>query len=598
MNSTFKTILLLCLLFIKNSIYSQSWTDFPQKHLYNGVEVKLNHDNSFLLQFKPSTSKKELLTLFQSLNVPFEIELIDTSWHILTLRTQNDSHYGMYGMVKYSAKQQILSSLNASNLFTHVQFSHSISKRKMPNDPNLFKQYQPDLLKLYNVWENTVGGIDKNGDTVVVAIIDDGIDTSHVDLKNNLFRNWNEIPYNGIDDDGNGYVDDYQGWNGVENNPVVFTPASLVDGHGTLVSGVLGAEGNNGIGVCGVNWKTKILPLVYYPSTVQGDAEQGIIHSMIYACKMKKLYQTSNKTKGANIIVVNMSLGADDAFPEDYPIWCSLYDSLGAVGIVAVASATNRDVKVGMKGEAGTRGDIPTLCGSKYLITVNSSDITDQHSSSGFSNSYVDIAAPGENAYSTFPTVKQPTNPYKTESGTSFASPLVAGAFSLIQTSSCKVFLKLAETNFDSAMSLYRLWMLNGAYKSGAFSNLNVAGGRLDVLGMWQQMDSWCWKHDNLYTSVKKLDAQNSVFRIFPNPSSGNFTISFKNLGGDVKISLLNLLGQCVYFDEFNGDFAQNVGKQGDFTKVLKINQTFSAGTYWVKCEANGRVYIEKIIIQ
>jgi len=592
--TVFFVLFVYCTCFVK----AQTWNNFPQKYKKDGISVSLNHDNSFILQYSTKATKSQLLKSFQDLNVPFEVELIDTTWRILSLHTQNDTHYGTFGTIVLPNKNIIFNQLNASGLFNHVQYSHPIQKRKIPNDPNLFKQYQPDLLKLYNVWENTVGGTNKYGDTIVVAIIDDGYDTAHVDLKDNLFHNWNEIANNGIDDDNNGYVDDEHGWNGVENNPYVYTPSSLVDGHGTLVAGVFGAKGNNGIGVAGVNWTTKILPLVYYPSTVSGDAEQGIIQSMIYAYKMKKLYRSSNKTKGANIVAVNMSLGADNAFPEDYPIWCSLYDSLGAVGIISISSVTNRNVKVGMKGDTMAFGDIPTLCGSKYLFSVNSSDNLDQHTSSGYSNKYVDLAAPGENAFSTYPTSKLPANPYKLESGTSFASPLVTGAISLIHASACKVFLDLSETNFDSAFGLYKSWLLNGVDKSDEFKNLNVSGGRLNVLTMWQQMDSWCWRHDKNYTKVNNFGSNNASFTIFPNPTNENFNILFSENESNGRISIVNMLGEIVFFKDFEG--------QGPSCSFVKVGNSYlypvvfnhSSGTYFVKHEKNGVLSVKKLIIQ
>lgn len=577
---------------------AQTWNNFPQKYKKDGITVSLNHDNTFILQYTSTATKSQLLKSFQDLHVPFEIELIDTSWRILSLHTQNDTHYGTFGNIVLPNKNIVFDQLNTSGLFEHVQYSHPIQKRKVPNDPNLFKQYQPDLLKLYNVWENTVGGTNRYGDTIVVAIIDDGYDTAHVDLKDNLFHNWNEIPNNGIDEDNNGYIDDAHGWNGVENNPYVFTKASVVDGHGTMVSGVFGAKGNNGKGVAGVNWNTKIMPLVYYPSTAQGDAEQGIIQSMIYAYKMKKLYRSSNKAKGANIVAVNMSLGSDNAFPEDYPIWCSLYDSLGSVGIISISSATNRNVKVGMKGDTMAFGDIPTLCASKYLFSVNSSDNLDQHTSSGYSSKYVDLAAPGDNAFSTYPTSKLPANPYKLESGTSFASPLVAGAISLIHASACKVFIDLTEANFDSAFGLYRSWLLNGVDKSDEFKNLTVSGGRLNVLTMWQQMDSWCWRNDKAYTSVKKVQGTNTFLRIYPNPSNGKFNIVLNENEAQGRIIITNVLGEEVFLKDFEGQnaFQPNFKVGNSLIYVVSIDQ--SPGTYFVKHEKNGLLSVKKLIIQ
>jgi hypothetical protein len=592
--------LIFFLLFVSSTCFAQAqtWNNFPQKYKKDGISVSLNHDNTYILQYNAAATKSQLLNSFQDLHVPFEIELIDTTWRILSLHTQNDTHYGTFGAIVLPSKNKVFEQLNVSGLFDHVQYSHPVQKRKVPNDPNLFKQYQPELLKLYNVWENTVGGINRYGDTIVVAIIDDGYDTAHVDLKDNLFHNWNEIPNNGIDDDKNGYVDDAHGWNGVENNPYVFTPASVVDGHGTMVSGVFGAKGNNGKGVAGVNWTTKIMPLVYYPSTSQGDAEQGIIQSMIYAYKMKKLYRSSNKTKGANIVAINMSLGSDNAFPEDYPIWCSLYDSLGSVGIISISSATNRNVKVGMKGDTMAFGDIPTLCASKYLFSVNSSDNLDQHTSSGYSSKYVDLAAPGDNAFSTYPTSKLPANPYKLESGTSFASPLVAGAISLINASACKVFLDLSETNFDSAFGLYKLWLLNGVDKSDEFKNLNVSGGRLNVLTMWQQMDSWCWRNDKAYTSVKKMYGSNTLFQIYPNPTDGKVNIIFNENESQGRISIINVLGEVVFLKDFEGQVPFcGLVKVGN-SLIYPVSLDHSQGTYFVKYEVNGAISVKKLIVQ
>ena len=166
---------------------AQTWNNFPQKQKKDGISVSLNNNNTFILQYNSNATKSQLLKTFHDLNIPFEIELIDTSWRILSLHTQNDTHYGTFGTIVLPNKNTVFDQLKASGLFDHVQYSHPIQKRKVPNDPNLFKQYQPDLLKLYNVWENTVGGTNRNGDTIVVAIIDDGFDTAHVDLKDNLF---------------------------------------------------------------------------------------------------------------------------------------------------------------------------------------------------------------------------------------------------------------------------------------------------------------------------------------------------------------------------------------------------------------------------
>src|SRR5690606_5975802 len=98
-------------------------------------------------------------------------------------------------------------------------------------------------------WDFTTGGLTANGDTIVVAIIDSGLDYNHEDIAANVWINHSEIPGNGIDDDGNGYVDDVYGWNAYDENGDIWG-----NSHGLQVAGMVGAVGNNGIGITGMNW--------------------------------------------------------------------------------------------------------------------------------------------------------------------------------------------------------------------------------------------------------------------------------------------------------------------------------------------------------
>ena len=138
-----------------------------------------------------------------------------------------------------------------------VQNNHTniVLREAVPNDPYYGLQWAPGKVDLPQAWETfTTGGVTATGDTIVVAVIDGGAFLNHEDL--NFWKNLREIPNNGIDDDGNGYVDDYDGWNAYDH-----TGSIPSNNHGTHVAGIIGAIGNNETGVCGVNWNVKVLPV-------------------------------------------------------------------------------------------------------------------------------------------------------------------------------------------------------------------------------------------------------------------------------------------------------------------------------------------------
>ena len=121
----------------------------------------------------------------------------------------------------------------------------------IPNDPNL--PWGISRISAPQAWDTETGG------DIIIAVIDTGIDYNHVDLKDNLWKNLDEIPGNGIDDDGNGYVDDIIGWNFITWSPNPWDDNS----HGTHVSGTIAAVGNNSKGVVGVNWSARIMALKF-----------------------------------------------------------------------------------------------------------------------------------------------------------------------------------------------------------------------------------------------------------------------------------------------------------------------------------------------
>lgn len=228
-----------------------------------------------------------------------------------------------------------------------IERDEILVQRKVPNDIGYSKQYSLEQIKVNELWDFTTGGLTNNGDTIVIAILEGGCDIFHDDLFDNIWRNKGEIPNDSIDNDGNGYIDDYYGVNIKNKNG-----KHLVMEHGTSVAGIIGAVGNNSIGIAGINWNVKLLPITDIL------AKSRIIEGYNYAYRLRKKYNETNGNDGAYIVCVNFSGGTPKPqFPEDSEKnmqWCEVYDKLGEVGILSVVSTDNdaRDVEI--------EGDMPT----------------------------------------------------------------------------------------------------------------------------------------------------------------------------------------------------------------------------------------------
>lgn len=308
-----------------------------------------------------------------------------------------------------------------------AQFNHLIEMRETtPNDPMFNSQWQwvntgqnggtPDAdVDADLAWDITTGGKTADGRDIVVCVVESA-NRNHQDLQGNLWFNEAEIPNNDIDDDNNGYVDDYNGWNPTTNNDNI--PSAS---HGTTVSGMIGAKGNNGIMVAGINWDVKIMHV-----EVGSLTESSVISSYTYPYVMRKRYNETNGQEGAFVVATNSSWGIDGGDPNDSPLWCAFYDSLGSVGILSCGSTTNNNDNVDIV------GDLPTGCESEFLVSVTATNRNDVRTFSGYGLKTVDVGAPGESVTS-LSTNGTTTN----ASGTSFASPLTAGIIGLLYSAPC-----------------------------------------------------------------------------------------------------------------------------------------------------------------
>lgn len=297
------------------------------------------------------------------------------------------------------------------------------TKAVMPNDP-VASQWAYEHIGLYKAWDHAIGASE-----VVVAVIDNGVDFLHPDLEANAWKNVDEVPNNDLDDDNNGYTDDVWGWNFVDNNG---DPRPNVDNlsatdredatfnHGTLVAGLIGATGNNGLDGVGVNWHVKIMSIKILDNDGEGD---------IVPLSPAILYAVDNGAKVINISAVGFENGDRDDISQAIKY---AYEK----GVVVVAAAGNGNTFLNETPLYPICADL----GSVEQMVLGVSAIGFDHRLTLFSNTgsdCVDITAPGIDVTSTVRF--SPTNGLTQRygggwSGTSFAAPLVSGAAALIKS--------------------------------------------------------------------------------------------------------------------------------------------------------------------
>lgn len=286
--------------------------------------------------------------------------------------------------------------------------SASDQENYLANIPN--DTYFNDLWGMHNTGQNGgTPGVDINAPEawrditgskdIIIAVIDSGVDYTHPDLAGNMWVNSHEIPDNGIDDDGNGYVDDYHGYS---FDPLRPDPMAT-DLHGTHCAGTIGAVGDNGLGVCGVNWHTSIMPLNTYNVTVEGHYTSSLIAAYLYADMMGARI-TSNSYGGA-------------------PYSQAWSDIINSTHFLMVCAAMNEG------SDNDKRPVYPADYQNPNIISVGSIDSNNYKSwFSNYGKTSVDLMAPGGDIYST----SWGYEPYSWLSGTSMATPHVAGVAGLL----------------------------------------------------------------------------------------------------------------------------------------------------------------------
>jgi len=335
------------------------------------------HTGEILVKYKPG---REPLARVRA------VEQTRFGIHVIKPRLTRGASYDVYA---------VLDSLRRDTTnVEYAELNYIVHIKEAPNDPQYSSQYAHERISSEAAWTTTTGN-----DSVLVAVIDTGVNWSHEDLAANIFSNTKET-IDGDDNDDNGYVDDVRGWDFVnsDNNP------NDDNAHGTHCAGIIGAAGNNGKGIVGVNWKIKILPCKFLDADGSGSTLDAA----------KAIYYAAD----LGVEVMSNSWGGG-------PATRTLQDAIVYAknkGILFVAAAGN---------ESNDNDESPSYPANYTIENVISVAASDQNDALASFSNYgltVHLAAPGVSILST-----TPNNTYQRFSGTSMATPYVAGAAALVK---------------------------------------------------------------------------------------------------------------------------------------------------------------------
>jgi thermitase len=357
-----------------------------------------------------------------------------------------DSIDGVVISVDPDRVDQTVKKLGHERFVETVERNFVVRAARLPNDRSFEDQWGLRNLGHFDgkvgadvaapaAWDMTIGG------SVPVAVVDTGVSFKHPDLSGNAWANPGD-PVNGVDDDGDGFKDDVNGADFLNGD----SEPNDDGGHGTHVAGIIGAQGNNSVGITGVNWEAQVMGLKFLDGNGEGntaDAANAIDFAVDHGAR-----------------VINASWGGP-SFSH------ALYSAIRRAsehGVLVVAAAGNDGVN------ADSSPDYPAAFDLPNVISVAATDRSDRLLDfSNYGAKSVDLAAPGDDVYSTVPSISDPSG-YAAFSGTSMAAPFVAGAAVLYLS-------KHPEATVDQL----RAALLGSVDRLPTLAGKTVSGGRLNL---------------------------------------------------------------------------------------------------------------------
>lgn len=433
--------------FNEQNIYAAPFDGYSQK-----VSDKINNkgqDNSknilkekkkrFIVKYKENVSLNKINEVEQSVSKKLKINKVKGK------KKNNLDKIKVYELDTTDDIKNSVKELNKNENIDYIQEDYELDVFDYPSDHEFSNQWYlqnigqevdgsvgiPGIdINVINAWKKTKGSKD-----IVVGVIDTGVDIYHEDLKNNIYINSGEIPGNGIDDDSNNYIDDYQGWDFANDDNTVFD-SSIDDKHGTHVSGIIAATENE-IGICGVAPGIKVLPVKFI------NGSSGYTSDVIEAIQY---------CKNMNVDIVNCSWGCSE---DNY----ALKEAMEESGLTFICASGNNGLNTSDTKIYPACFELPNI--------ISVAAIDNKGNLANFSNygNDIDIAAPGVRILSTLP-----NNSYGILSGTSMAAPLVTAALSL---------LKSYDNNISQSEMISRI--KNCVSFSDNLSGMVASGGSLNV---------------------------------------------------------------------------------------------------------------------